>query len=179
MTYLVPTYPLTLERRVWYFCDDNSKSGSATIKCRHASLRDELWSYGTWGVSAVIIVVVPRSLARIMAILLLDNSPPARAAARFCAQNYWKQPGTFRTLFGPRLSFNCQKGGSLYWNIENDLSTSNWLQKRERAVYLLLCEYCIFIMGELALLSLMTIIHTPEGSTEYVLWRGEGKAQNE
>ncbi|PKX98986.1 uncharacterized protein P174DRAFT_35188 [Aspergillus novofumigatus IBT 16806] len=43
---------------------------------------------GNGGVPAVIIVVVPRSLACIMAILLLGNSPPARAAARFCAQNY-------------------------------------------------------------------------------------------
>lgn len=129
--FLVLTYPLILERSLWYFCDDNSKSGSTTNKCRYVSLRDELWSYGVWGVPGSDHRGCSRSLARIMAILLLGNSPLARAAARFCTQNYWKQPGTFRTEFGPKLSFNCRKRGRLYWNIKNDLSTSNWPQKKK------------------------------------------------
>lgn len=65
-------------------------------------------------------------------------------------------PSSFRA----KVVFELLKDGTFYWNIENDLSTPNNLQKRKSGLLIALQVMC-FDARELALLLLLTIHKHP------------------
>lgn len=82
-------------------------------------------------------------------------------------------PSSFRA----KLVFELLKEGTFYWNIKNDLSTPNNLQKRKSGLLIALQVMC-FDVRELALLLLLISINTPECQRAHTfICGGEAKGQ--